>query len=158
MIGEHVKRPNFSAIVKHCHILFFTNEIILLMAVSFLSHDQRKNYYGHTGLPSRHDLSQDFYLDDTDHALIVQKRGAHTRLCCVIQLGTVRYPGAFLEVPLTAPSPCCGYLSSSCTLTCWVNERLQYLRFSVVGSHWQKKLFAIEQCACPCAHCSFCIP
>lgn len=103
------------------------------MQVSFLSNDQRENYGRYVGPPSSNDLARYFHLDDTDHALIAQMRGAHNRLGFAAQPGTVRYLGTFLEDALTVPQPVLRTLAKQLLI-----EALDKTgAFSAGGQRWQ---------------------
>ena len=103
------------------------------MPVSFLSNIQRENYGRYVGVPSPHDLARYFHLDDTDHALISQKRGDHNRLGLAIQLSTVRYLGTFLENPLAVPAPVLHTLAKQLCIT--LTDGVQ--AYSASEQRWQ---------------------
>ncbi len=81
------------------------------MPVEFFSGAEAAAFGRFDGDLSREDLDRVFFLDDADLELIGSRRGDHNRLGFALQLGTVRWLGAFLSDPTAVPPSVVGYVA-----------------------------------------------
>jgi hypothetical protein len=80
------------------------------MPVTFLTPQQERQYGQFPDDVSGEQLARFFHLDDADRGFVLAHRGAHMRLGCAVQLGTVRFLGTFLENPCEVPPRVVGFL------------------------------------------------
>lgn len=82
------------------------------MPVDFLNSEQRRNYARYNGEPTDADLARCFLLDAPDLARALKRKSHHCQLGFAVQLGTLRYLGAFLSQPQRVPVGVSGYVAS----------------------------------------------
>lgn len=87
------------------------------MPVEFLSDEQAAAYGRFNGEPTRAELERFFFLDDDDRRRVQQRRGDHHRVGFAVQVGTVRFLGAFLSDWTATPSGVVGYVADQLATT-----------------------------------------
>ncbi len=88
------------------------------MPANFPTADQKRYYTRFVDHPTADQLGRYFHLTDTDRQLVFKRRHNHTRLGMALQVGTVRFLGAFLTEAEwnTAPQNAVQYVAAQLDL------------------------------------------
>lgn len=105
------------------------------MPAGFLTHQQKEKYGKFCEELTSDQLAKYFLLDDQDKLLVFRRKGEHNHLGFALQLGTVRFLGAFLTNPIDVPSNVIHYLSSQLNISDSVLALYQASK-----THWSHKL------------------
>jgi Domain of unknown function (DUF4158) len=87
------------------------------MPVELLTDEQVATYGRFEVSPTRAELERSFFLNDADRELVEQRRRDPNRLGFGVQLGTVRFLGAFLADPTDVPSEVAEYVAAQLGIT-----------------------------------------
>ncbi len=82
------------------------------MPVELLTDERVVTYGRFEGSPTRAELERFFFLNDADRELVEQRRRDPNRLGFGVQLGTVRFLGAFLADPTDVPPEVAEYVAA----------------------------------------------
>lgn len=74
------------------------------MAIDFLTAEQKASYGKFIGEPNEFQLTRYFHLDESDLALILNRRGNQNRFGLALQMTSVRFLGAFLPDMALVPT------------------------------------------------------
>ena len=105
------------------------------MPVRFLSETHYRAYGQYTGLPSKVQLAQFFYLDEVDHNHIAVRRRDINRLGFALQLVTVRFLGTYIEDMARVPHGVVTYVAAQLEIDAETVDLTEYNRSNAFLTH-----------------------